>query len=197
MIISTSYLIFEEKGLHKLKVQLKKEIEQIVHLQDYAGKPTIEGVKVITLRRHNDDGGSFTELARITNGDFSGVENFKIAQINFSEMEPQSVKAFHVHRQQTDIWFVPPDSKILLILIDLRENSATNGQRMRLVIGDNNSQLIVIPPGVAHGCKNLGLKKAHLIYFMNKQFSPEPSECDEWRLPWDYFGGEIWEVNKG
>jgi len=180
-----------------LRIQFKKEIEQIVHLQDYGKKPSIEGVRIINLRRFNDEGGSFTELARIENGVFAEVPGFKIAQINFSDMEPQSIKAFHIHRQQTDIWFVPPDSKILLILADLREDSPTSANLMRFVIGDGNSQLIVIPPGVSHGCKNLSQNKAHLIYCMDKQFSTESKQCDEWRLPWDHFGAQLWEIQKG
>lgn len=180
-----------------MKVQFKQEIEQVARLQNYGEKSSIEGVGIIKLRRFNDDGGSFTELSRIEDGMFTEVPGFKIAQINFSDMVPQSVKAFHVHRRQTDVWFVPPDSKILLILVDLRADSPTNGNLMRFVIGDCNSQLIVIPPGVAHGCKNIGQEKACLVYFMDQQFSVETEKCDEWRLPWDHFGAQLWEVRKG
>ncbi len=180
-----------------MKIQFKAEIEKIVHLQDYKKKSSIDGVRSINLRRFNDDGGSFTELLRIEDGIYAEIEGFKIAQINFSDMEPGTVKAFHIHHKQTDVWFVPPDSKVLLILADLRKDSPTNGNLMRFVIGDGNSRLIVIPPGVAHGCKNLGMNKAHLVYFMNEQFSAEPEQCDEWRLPWDHFGAELWEVQKG
>jgi len=179
-----------------LKVQFKTEIEKIVHLQDYAKKSSIDGVKLINLRRFNDDGGSFTELMRVNQGISTEVDGLNIAQINFSDMEPESIKAFHVHRQQTDVWFVPPDSKVLLILADLRADSPTNGNLMRFVIGDGNPRLVVIPPGVAHGCKNIGCSKAHLIYFMDNQFSAEPEQCDEWRLPWDHFGAQFWEVQK-
>jgi dTDP-4-dehydrorhamnose 3,5-epimerase len=179
-----------------LKVKFKTEIEQKVHLQDYSRKPSIEGVQIINLHRFNDDGGSFTELLRLKDGLSAGLDNYYLAQVNFSDMDPDCIKAFHVHRIQTDIWFVPPDSKVLLILADLREDSPTNGSLMRFVTGDGNSRLIVIPPGVAHGCKNLGGNRAHLIYFIDQQFTPEPEQCDEWRLPWDYFGAQIWDVQK-
>ncbi|MFH1213073.1 MAG: dTDP-4-dehydrorhamnose 3,5-epimerase family protein [Candidatus Neomarinimicrobiota bacterium] len=180
-----------------MKVQFKKEIDQVAHRQDYNPKPTIEGVNILPLRRFNDDGGSFTELTRLDNGISQEIKGFSLAQVNFSEMDPQSVKAFHVHRQQTDIWFVPPGSKVLLVLVDLRTDSPSNGKLMRLIIGDGNSKLVVIPPGVAHGCKNLGCGKAQLIYFMDKQFSAQADQCDEWRLPWDHFGADLWEVQKG
>jgi len=176
---------------------LSSEIESAIHLQDYSRKPSIEGVNLINLRRFNDDGGSFTELARIEDGVFTEIPDFKIAQVNFSDMEPNSIKAFHVHRKQTDVWFVPPSDKILLVLADLRQDSPTNGTLMRIIVGDGNPRLVVIPPGVAHGCKNLGQGKAHLIYFMNEQFSPEADQCDEWRLTWDHFGAALWEVQKG
>ena len=67
----------------------------------------------------------------------------------------------------------------------------------RLVLGDGNSQLVRIPPGVAHGCKNLrpGAPGA-IIYFVDVQFAVG-EDCDEGRLPWDHFGAEVWEVERG
>ena len=35
-------------------------------------------------------------------------------------MDPGVIKAFHLHRRQTDVWFVPPGDKMLLVLLDVR-----------------------------------------------------------------------------
>ena len=177
-------------------MKLVENIQSVLHLQDYLAKSIIEGVKIVPLRRFNDEGGSFTELARLTHGQLVGDLPFEFAQINYSEMEAGAIKAFHLHEQQTDIWYVPPGSKILLILVDLRQNSATAKLQMRLVLGDNNSQLILIPPGVAHGCKNLNSNKSTVIYFINRQFSSDPQICDEKRLPWNFWGADIWDLIK-
>jgi dTDP-4-dehydrorhamnose 3,5-epimerase len=118
-------------------------------------------------------------------------------QINFSEVEPGAIKAFHLHTRQTDVWFVPPSDRFLLILVDVRKGSHTEGASMRFMLGAGASRLVRIPPGVAHGVRNLGTAMGRIVYFTDVHFSPEPSDCDEGRLPWDYLGGDVWDVTRG
>ena len=60
-----------------------------------------------------------------------------------------------------------------------------------------NSFLIRIPPGVAHGAKNLRpAAPSTIVYFVDVQFSTDEA-CDEGRLPWDHFGADVWEVERG
>ncbi|MFT7680123.1 MAG: dTDP-4-dehydrorhamnose 3,5-epimerase [Planctomycetota bacterium] len=166
-------------------------------LQDYSGRPQIEGVEIIALKRFNDDGGAMTELGRMDGGMHQSVPGFEARQINYSIMEPLAIKAFHLHKRQTDVWFVPPSDKILLVLADVREGSATEGEVRRIVLGDTNSFMVRIPPGVAHGCRNLRTAASSaIIYFVDVQFSVG-DECDEGRLPWDHFGAEVWETERG
>jgi dTDP-4-dehydrorhamnose 3,5-epimerase len=67
----------------------------------------------------------------------------------------------------------------------------------RVVLGDGNSRLVRIPPGVAHGCRNLrAAAPSAIIYFVDVQFSVG-DDCDEGRLPWDHFGSGVWDVEKG
>jgi len=166
-------------------------------VQDYSPKTPIEGVEIIPLRRFNDDGGAMTELARLDGGKLKDVPGFEARQMNFSVVEPQAVKAFHLHKRQTDVWYVPPSDKLLLVLADVREGSPTKGTITRIVLGDGNSRLVRIPPGVAHGCKNLRpTAPGTIVYFVDVQFSVDDS-CDEGRLPWDHFGETVWDVEKG
>ncbi len=165
--------------------------------QDYSGAKTIDGVEIVQLRRFNDDGGSMTELGRLLQGQHKQLAGFEVKQINYSTMEPGVIKAFHMHHRQTDVWFVPPHDKMLLVLHDARAGSATEGVTMRKVIGDGNSQLVRIPPGVAHGVRNIALTQGRIIYFVDVQFSVEKNECDEGRLPWDHLGTDVWEIQKG
>ncbi|MBN2278946.1 MAG: dTDP-4-dehydrorhamnose 3,5-epimerase family protein [Candidatus Marinimicrobia bacterium] len=178
-------------------MKLTSKAEKRIFLQDYLKNEMIEGVEIIQLKRFNDDGGSFTELGRLSAGIPESLPGFEVKQVNYSEMAPNAIKAFHIHRSQTDVWFVPPKDKILLILADLREGSPTEAVIMRIPLGDCNSRLIKIPPGVAHGCKNIAGEKGQIIYFVNQIFSADPAISDEGRLPWDFFGPDIWEVEKG
>jgi dTDP-4-dehydrorhamnose 3,5-epimerase len=177
-------------------VKLMRELAAIFKYQDYGKKPPIDGVAVHALRRFGEDGGSMTELARVADGALAFDAGFKLAQINYSVIEPGVLKAFHVHHRQTDLWFVPPDDRVLLVLVDVREGSPTVKTVTKLVLGDKSSSLVRIPPGVAHGCKNIGEKAARIVYMTDVQFSAEPKETDEGRLPWDFVGAEIWEPSK-
>jgi len=178
-------------------MELTDAAKRVFSTQVYTPAPEIEGVEVIDLKRFVDDGGSFLELGRLSAGLHAACPGFEVRQINYSEMEPGAIKAFHVHRRQTDVWFVPPGDKMLLALLDVRAGSRTRDALRRLVLGDGASRLVRIPPGVAHGVKNLAAARGRIIYFVDVQFSPAPEACDEGRLPWDFAGADIWDVSRG
>ncbi len=166
-------------------------------VQDYSAKKRIQGLEIAELKRFNDDGGAMTELGRLNEGKLAGFEGFTVRQVNYSVMEPLVIKAFHLHKRQTDIWYVPPGDKLLLVVADVRAGSPTEGLVQRIVLGDTRSMLVRIPPGVAHGAKNL--RPAHpsvIVYFVDVQFSTD-SQCDEGRLPWNHFGSSVWDVERG
>ncbi len=178
-------------------MELTDAAKRAFSVQDYGPAPQIEGVRVAELARFTDDGGSFTELGRLSGGIVAAFPGFECRQINYSEMDPGVIKAFHLHRRQTDVWFVPAGDRVLLVLLDVRETSRSRGGQRRMVLGDGMSRLILIPPGVAHGVRNLGTARARIIYFVDAHFSPDPGQTDEGRLPWDFAGVEIWDVTRG
>jgi dTDP-4-dehydrorhamnose 3,5-epimerase len=178
-------------------MNLMPDAKRVFQVQSYASAPRIEGVQIVDLRRHADDGGSLTELARLTDGRPESLDGFTVRQVNFSEIEAGTIKAYHLHARQTDVWFAPPADRLLVVLLDVREDSPTKGIAMRLMLGNGASRLLRIPPGVAHGVKNVGTSTGHLIYLVDQPFSPDPATCDEGRLPWDFGGAGVWDVARG
>jgi dTDP-4-dehydrorhamnose 3,5-epimerase len=165
--------------------------------QDYGRQPGIEGLEIVELKRFNDDGGAMTEPGCLDGGVHQHLPGFTVRQVNYSVVEPLAIKAFHLHERQTDVWYVPPSDKLLLVVADVREGSPTEGLLKRIVLGDGNSRLVRIPPGVAHGCRNLRpASPSVIVYFVDVQFSVG-ADCDEGRLPWDHFGAAVWEVERG
>ena len=178
-------------------MELTPDAKRDFHVQSYGPGPTIDGVELVELRRFADDGGSMTELARLTDGDPAALAGFRVHQINYSEVEPGAIKAYHLHTRQTDVWYVPPSDRMLVVLVDARRGSRTEGARMRLVLGAGGSRLLRIPPGVAHGVRNLAATAGRIIYFTDVHFSADPATCDEGRLPWDWAGADVWDVTRG
>lgn len=175
-------------------MKLSKDAEGKYRRQEYGKAAAIDGVEFHALVRHHDDGGSMMEIGRLASGRLGALPDFEVAQINYSTLEPGAIKAFHVHRKQTDVWFVPPEDRVLLVLVDVREGS--RGARVRTVLGGGSSRLVKIPPGVAHGCRNIGSATARIVYLTDLHFSPDPNETDEGRLPWDMAGAEVWEMGR-
>ncbi len=177
-------------------MKLIADVDSLMRVQRYDGSPSIDGVAFTELRRFNDDGGAMTELLRFDETRPAGLEGFEPRQLNYSILQPGVIKAFHLHRRQTDVWYVPPEDRILLALVDVRDGSPTVGVKQRLMLGDGRSRLVRVPPGVAHGCRNIGAAEARILYLTDLVFDPDPERCDEGRLPWDFVGAEIWDVAK-
>jgi dTDP-4-dehydrorhamnose 3,5-epimerase len=153
-------------------------------------------VRVLDLRLFLDDGGSFNELVRLSGeAKVEALPDFEVQQCSYSEVLPGAIKAWHMHRRQADLWFVPPSQRLLVGLLDVREGSPTYKQSMRVVLGGGLARLLYIPPGVAHGGANLWQSPSAIFYFVTSQFNA--AEPDELRLPWDIIGAEFWRVQPG
>ena len=178
-------------------MEFSPDAKRAFHLQNYGPAPVIDGVALVPLARHVDDGGAMTELVRLNDGQAEALGGFTVRQVNVSELAPGVVKAFHLHVRQTDVWYVAPSDRMLVVLLDTRRGSPTEGVRMRLVLGDGSARLLRIPPGVARGVRNLAATPGRIIYFTDLHFSAEPASCDEGRLPWDFAGRDVWDIVRG
>jgi dTDP-4-dehydrorhamnose 3,5-epimerase len=165
-------------------------------IQDYSRKPVIDGVQIINLNLFIDDGGHLSEIVRFDeNGNLQALPEFKVRQSTYSQMLPGVIKAFHLHYNQEDVWFILPDSRVLVGLFDARKDSPTYNKTMRFVLGAGRAQILYIPRGVAHGLANPWQKPSNMIYFVNQCF--DANDPDEHRLPWDSLGADFWEMRKG
>lgn len=147
----------------------------------------ITGVKIKYIKRHSDDRGFFSEIIKF------GEETFcQIKQTNYSLACPGVIKAFHWHKKQFDVWF-PVKGNMQIVLYDIRKNSPTHGQTQVIYAGEDNPQLVLIPPGVVHGYRVLGNKPVGLFYHTSEAYNAD--NPDEQRIPFDDPGiGFDWET---
>ena len=136
----------------------------------------IEGVVAKELKTYSDERGFFRELIRVTDDFFA--EGF--GQWSHSLMFDGVIKAWHLHRIQTDWWYVV--SGVLRVgLCDMRPDSPTYKTVEDFLMGDlQAAQVVKIPPGVAHGCKTVQ-GPVNLFYVTSHVYDPD----DEVRLPYD------------
>jgi len=166
--------------------------------QEYTSKPEIEGVKVVQAKHFITEDGTFSEVCRLSTGgkiSFEGLPEMVVRQINYSMMIPGTTKAWHFHLNQDEIWMPTPDSSPLIVgLMDVRKESSTKGEVMRLILGQGKPYQVYIPRGVAHGVANRSQEKAGLIYLVSNHFDG----TDEHRLPYDHqVGKDFWEIQPG
>ncbi|MFC1662968.1 dTDP-4-dehydrorhamnose 3,5-epimerase family protein [Patescibacteria group bacterium] len=103
----------------------------------------------------------------------------KFGQSTMTIAYKDTIKAFHWHKKQDDLWFVAT-GKALIVLHDLRENSETKGETMTIEAGAGKYKLIVIPNGVAHGYKVLSEEPVMLFYYTTETY--DPNNPDEERI---------------
>src|SRR3990167_3249378 len=166
-----------------------------VYIQDYSKKDTIHGVEIFSLKNIIGEEGDFCELVRLDEkGQISQMPGFQIAQVNRTKLNPSSIKAWHLHFKQDELWHVPPSSFLFAGLWDVRKSPPTRGKKMRILLGGGYSQLLFIPKGVAHGSCNFSKEPVELMYFVNKHFNIH--DPDEKRIRWDILGADFWTPMK-
>jgi dTDP-4-dehydrorhamnose 3,5-epimerase len=179
-------------------VALTDEIRGALSFQSYESPRGIEGVWIQQLRKHQGENGWLFELYRLEGGALEGLPSatgFPVRQVSVSFSGPKRINAFHIHplAPQHEVWVVL-QGNLLVWLVDCRQESATRTMRQKVVLSGESPAMLHIPAGVAHGYK-AGSSGALLVYAMNQQFDIEAP--NEGRLPWDYFGADLWEEDRG
>ena len=155
----------------------EKGIGSIIRVPDSGER--INGVKVNQYDLWPDDRGYFLEVIRMGQGlaaDFP-VES---TQVSAALSYPGTIKAFHYHHYQTDLW-APAAGMFQVALVDLRPSSPTFGRKNTLYAGALKPWHILIPPGVGHGYKVIGETAGMLVYVTNRLYNPK----DEGRIAYN------------
>lgn len=156
----------------------------------------LQGVKSIRSNAYADERGSFSRwfcmqtLASLLDGQ-------QIRQINHSvNLRAGTVRGMHFQ--------YPPAAEYKLVrcirgkvqdvVLDLRSNSATFGQHFSLELSAENQQMVLIPPGCAHGFQAL-VDDSQLLYLHTQDYQPElesgvrvddPQFNIQWPMPIQY-----------
>jgi dTDP-4-dehydrorhamnose 3,5-epimerase len=142
----------------------------------------IKGVIAAPVPLWPDDRGYFMEVLRVGQG-LAGSFPSATTQVSAALSYPGTVKAFHYHLHQTDCW-QPVMGMFQVALVDLRSDSPTFGARNTLYLGALRPWQLIIPPGVGHGYKIIGVDPAMLVYVTDKFYNPE----DEGRIAYNHSG---------
>ena len=139
----------------------------------------IKGVVVKKIKKNADKRGWLAEFYR------SDEIDFKPAMCYVSLTEPDVVRGPHEHVHQSDFFvFVGPGS-FELHLWDRRLKSETEGEYMMLEVGENEPTMVIVPPGVVHGYKNVSTSIAWCINMPDELYKGKHKEDEVDEIRWE------------
>src|SRR5947209_11403014 len=145
----------------------------------------IAGVIVKPLRKYSDERGWLCELVR----DDELPAGFRPAMAYISETASGVTRGPHEHREQTDCFCFLGPTNFVLYLWDNRPASSSYGTHRRLVVGRDRPMLVIVPPGVVHAYRNIGVEAGVILNFPDRLYRGEGGQhpVDEIRHEADPF----------
>lgn len=130
----------------------------------------VDGLQRFELRRHEDERGWFSELARASN------LPKPIKQANLARSKRGTIRALHFHERGQDDLFVCLSGAVRVVVLD-----RTSGETFTEDIGDDNPVAIYVPGRHAHGYE--ALTDCLFCYLVTEEYDPE--NPDEHGVPWN------------
>ena len=126
----------------------------------------IAGVICQSLVLYHDQRGWLAEIFR---QDELAPEHFPVMAY-ISVTEPGMARGPHTHRDQTDLFCFPGPGDFRVVLWDNRAASPTVGVRQEFHLGEACPAMLIVPPGVVHGYKNIGERPGLVCNFANRLY---------------------------
>lgn len=125
---------------------------------------------------HED--GHVTEVARASWDCIGGP----IVQVHLTTTLPNRHRAWGLHRRSTDRLFVAI-GLVKFAVFDGRLSSPTHGCVNEVTMTEASPGLLIIPPNLYHGWKNIGTNEAIIINMPTEMYDYEAPDALD--LPWD------------
>jgi dTDP-4-dehydrorhamnose 3,5-epimerase len=127
----------------------------------------IEGVDIRQPQKHADERGWLAEVFRSD----EASPDLRPAMGYISVTHPGLTRGPHEHHEQTDIFALFGPGTFVLKLWDHRPDSPTYGNMTTVTGGEDNPVIVVVPPRVVHGYKNISSKDAWVMNMPNRLFA--------------------------
>ena len=130
----------------------------------------MEGVRVIPLRRFEDERGWLMELRR------ESLLPKQTKQTNLSFSRRGTIRGLHYHERGQDDLFVCVQGAARVVALD-----RTSGETFALDIGEDNPVAVYVPGHYGHGYE--ALTDILMLYHVTEEYDPQ--NLDEQGLPWN------------
>jgi dTDP-4-dehydrorhamnose 3,5-epimerase len=138
----------------------------------------VEGLQFRPTRPVPHEDGVVTEVARASWPEL----DLPIVQVHVTTTQPGRIRAWGLHQRSTDRLFVV-SGLVSFVVFDGRLDSPTAGALNEFKLSERNPGLLVVPPNLYHGWKNIGTTEASIINMPSSQYDYDgPDALD---LPYD------------
>jgi dTDP-4-dehydrorhamnose 3,5-epimerase len=138
----------------------------------------IEGVVFRPTRPVAHDEGHVTEVARANWTELGGP----LVQVHITTTLPGRIRAWGLHQRNTDRLF-EVSGLIRIVVVDGRNGSLSQGRINVFTVSEKNPGLLIVPPNLYHGWKNIGVTEAVIINMPDQMY--DHAAPDALDLPWD------------
>ena len=154
----------------------------------------IEGLCVITPKRHGDSRGYFMETYNANDMKEAGLD-YVFVQDNQSMSSKGVLRGLHFQKNYPQVKLVRViRGKVFDVVVDLREGSATYGKWHGEILTEENGRQFLVPKGFAHGFLVLS-DYAEFCYKVDDFWHPNDEDGLAWNDPdigieWPELNGE-------
>ena len=144
----------------------------------------IPDVKLVTLRRHGDDRGFFSETFSARMLAEAGITEAFVQDNHSLSREKFTVRGLHLQvdpMAQGKLVRVP-HGRILDVAVDVRRGSPTFGKHVAVELSAEAWNAVYVPPGFAHGLCTLE-SDTEVLYKCTAYYSPEHERGVLWHDP--------------
>jgi len=138
----------------------------------------IHGVQFRPTRPVPHEDGHVTEVARASWDMIGGP----VVQVHITTTLPGRIRAWGLHQRLIDRLFVV-SGLVKIVVFDGRLDSPSQGSVNEFTVSDKNPGLLIIPPNLYHGWKNIGTSEAILINMPTEMYDYDSPDALD--LPWD------------
>ena len=105
-----------------------------------------------------------------------------IVQVHLNHTQSGKIRAWGLHKENTDRLFLV-SGQVKFAVFDGRKNSPTYGVINEFFVSDRSPGLLIIPPNLYHGWKNIGNTDSIIINMPTSLYDYE--NPDAYHLDWD------------
>lgn len=131
----------------------------------------MRGVSLIAANRLADSRGSFTKILKFE--DLVNIPEFHLEEVFVSKSIKGALRGMHIQVNEASNWRIIQvlTGKAFDVLLDLRPDEPTYKSIQENILHDSNPQILIIPPGVAHGFQ--AMEDTEMLYLTSHRYVPE------------------------